>query len=304
MVQYVRHRPESTLLYQVIERYYPEYLSALSYQGKSILAFVEKEFEEYLKCGRLEHGFLRVRCSDCKHEKLVAFSCKRRGFCPSCGARRIVDGAALLLDEVLPRLPYRQWVLSVPFPLRWLFARGPAVMSKILGIVTRCISSYLIHKAGYTRKTACTGADKTQYNFQPIKRPSQSELEKILYKISERTGRYLERAGLLARDMDQSYLTLDGLELDELQTVQAHSIHYRIAAGTWRGKKVFTLQTLPPKLENQGTVNKKLLAKCSGFSLHAGVAAKAHERAKLERLCRYIARPAVSSKRLSLTQHG
>lgn len=147
-------------------------------------------------------------------------------------------------------------------------------------------------------------SDKTQYDFQPIKRPSQSELEKILYKISERTGRYLERAGLLARDMDQSYLTLDGLELDELQTVQAHSIHYRIAAGTWRGKKVFTLQTLPPKLENQGTVNKKLLAKCSGFSLHAGVAAKAHERAKLERLCRYIARPAVSSKRLSLTQHG
>ncbi|MDF1654810.1 MAG: transposase, partial [Coxiellaceae bacterium] len=144
-------------------------------------------------------------------------------------------------------------------------------------------------------------SDRTKGDFQPTREPSLPEIEQVLYKISERTGRYLERSGLLVRDMDQSYLTLDGLELDELQTVQAHSINYRIATGPWRGKKVFTLQTLPPKLEDQGLVNKKLLAKCSGFSLHAGVAAKAHERAKLERLCRYIARPAVSSKRLSLT---
>ena len=44
--------------------------------------------------------------------------------------------------------------------------------------------------------------------------------------------------------------------------------------------------------------------KVAGFSLHAGVAAKADERKKLERLCRYIARPAVSEKRLSLTSQG
>jgi ribosomal protein S27E len=56
---------------------------------------VREEFEAYLKCGRLEHGFLRVRCEDCHAETLVAFSCKRRGFCPSCGARRMTDGAAL-----------------------------------------------------------------------------------------------------------------------------------------------------------------------------------------------------------------
>lgn len=47
-----------------------------------------------LQCGRLEHGFLRLRCDTCHAEHLVAFSCKRRGFCPSCGARRMVDGAA------------------------------------------------------------------------------------------------------------------------------------------------------------------------------------------------------------------
>jgi ribosomal protein S27E len=86
------------------------------------------EFEEYLKCGRLEYGFLRVRCTECHAEKLVAFSCKRRGFCPSCGARRMVESAALLVDEVLPSVPMRQWVLSVPFALRFLFACNAAAM--------------------------------------------------------------------------------------------------------------------------------------------------------------------------------
>jgi transposase-like zinc-binding protein len=61
-----------------------------------------------------------VRCEDCHAEKLVAFSCKRRGFCPSCGARRMTDSAALLADEVLPPQPIRQWVVSLPFALRFL----------------------------------------------------------------------------------------------------------------------------------------------------------------------------------------
>jgi hypothetical protein len=56
--------------------------------------FVKDEFEAYLECGILAHGFLRVRCAGCAHEKLVAFSCKRRGFCPSCGARRMAESAA------------------------------------------------------------------------------------------------------------------------------------------------------------------------------------------------------------------
>ena len=77
---YKRHRPEQTLLYQLVERHYPEFLEQLSRQGKSLPRHVEKEFDEFLKCGRLEHGFLRVVCDDCKHEKRVAFSCKKRGF--------------------------------------------------------------------------------------------------------------------------------------------------------------------------------------------------------------------------------
>jgi ribosomal protein S27E len=88
-------------------------------------AYVEKEFEAYLRCGRLEHGFLRVRCESCHFERLVACSCKRRGFCPSCGARRMAETAALLADEVLPALPLRQWVISFPFALRLIRRCAP-----------------------------------------------------------------------------------------------------------------------------------------------------------------------------------
>ena len=91
-------------------------------------ALVNEEFEAYLKCGRLEYGLLRVKCDACQHEKPVAFSCKHRGFCPSCGARRMADTAAHLFEHVLPEQPIRQWVLSFPYPLRFLFATRPAVL--------------------------------------------------------------------------------------------------------------------------------------------------------------------------------
>jgi len=127
-------------------------------EGKVLPDYVQREFEDYLKCSRVEHGFLRVRCDTCHAEQLVAFSCKRRGFCPSCGARRMAESAALLVDEVFPEQPVRQWVLSFPYPLRFLFASRPAIMGKVLGIVYRVIATHLIKKAGFTTQTGHTGA--------------------------------------------------------------------------------------------------------------------------------------------------
>jgi len=72
--------------------------------------------------------------------------------------------------------------------------------------------------------------------------------------------------------------------------------------GPNQGRKVFTLQTLPARDPDEPFTN--AVGTVAGFSLHAGVAAKAHERKKRERLCRYIARPAVSEERLSLTPNG
>ena len=89
--RYQRHRPEQTLLYRIVKEYYPAFTGHLAEQGRELPDYVHREFEDYLKCGRLEHGFLRVRCESCHAEHLLAFSCKRRGFCPSCGARRMAD---------------------------------------------------------------------------------------------------------------------------------------------------------------------------------------------------------------------
>ena len=133
--RYARHRPEQTRLYQIVQTHYPVFLAELAARDRTLPATVQREFEDYLSCGRLEHGFLRVRCSDCHAERLVAFSCKRRGFCPSCAARRMAESAALLVGEIFPRLPIRQWVLSVPFPLWLLLARAPQVMGSVLAIV-------------------------------------------------------------------------------------------------------------------------------------------------------------------------
>ncbi len=157
-LRYERHRPGQTLLYRIVEQHYPAFIEYMAERGRPLPDYVRQEFESYLKCGQLEHGFLRVRCDTCHAEHLVAFSCKQRGICPSCGARRMAETAALLVDDVLPDQPLRQWVLSVPYALRFLFATRPAIMGRVLAIVYRSIASHLINKAGVPRNTARTGA--------------------------------------------------------------------------------------------------------------------------------------------------
>ena len=101
------------------------------------------------------------------------------------------------------------------------------------------------------------------------------------------------------RDDEHGLLTLNASDDSTLDELRGHSITYRIALGPHAGRKALTLRTLPSSSEfEQG------LARANGFSLHAGVVAGADERDKLERLCRYITRPAVSTERLSLTAQG
>ncbi len=61
--RYQSHRPEQTLLYQIVDEYYPAFAALMAEQGKELPGYVQREFEEFLQCGRLEHGFLRVRCA-------------------------------------------------------------------------------------------------------------------------------------------------------------------------------------------------------------------------------------------------
>jgi len=98
---------EHAVLYRVIDERLDAFLETTRRQadGVPLPAFVEQEFRDFLTCGILAHGFARLRCTECALERLVPFSCKGRGFCPSCGGRRMTESAARLVDGVLPRCP-------------------------------------------------------------------------------------------------------------------------------------------------------------------------------------------------------
>ena len=144
-----RH-PERTLLYQTIAEHFEiwhELASAGQFDGQgdchSPKTFVRQAFRKYLECGIFAHGFARARCGDCAHDYFVTFSCKGRGVCPSCNTRRMVETAAHLTDHVFPRLPVRQWVLSVPKRLRYFMQRDGAVLNMVLRIFLRVIAQSL-----------------------------------------------------------------------------------------------------------------------------------------------------------------
>jgi hypothetical protein len=72
---YDRHRPEEMTLHQVVQQELESFLAQVeAHTGSSLPQFIKDEFEAYLECGILAHGSLRLYCSECGHEKLVAFS--------------------------------------------------------------------------------------------------------------------------------------------------------------------------------------------------------------------------------------
>src|SRR5438093_12962869 len=109
--------------------------------------FVEKEFRSFLDCGVLARGFLRIFCHTCKLDRVLAFSCKSRGICPSCGGRRMADTAAHLVDRVIPDVPVRQWVLSPPHALRYRVAYDSPLLAALIRIFIHAIFSSLRRRA-------------------------------------------------------------------------------------------------------------------------------------------------------------
>jgi len=96
--------------------------------------YVEQVIYRYLDCGNLHNGFARVKCKDCGHEYLLAFSCKRRHFCPSCHQKRVVEFGEWLCMDILKKIPHRHFVFSIPKILRrnFLYDR------KLLADLSRC----------------------------------------------------------------------------------------------------------------------------------------------------------------------
>ncbi len=99
---YARRQPERTVLYQAVASQLETSLEALEVRGRSVPGFVRDELRAFLRCGILRHGCCRVRCTGCGHSKVVAFSCKCRGFCPSCAGRRMASTAKHIVERVSP----------------------------------------------------------------------------------------------------------------------------------------------------------------------------------------------------------
>jgi len=127
-----------TVLHQAVRSELETFLSELHGEGRAPLPrYVVQALRAYLRCGDFSHGFSRHQCGQCKHDVLVAFSCGERNICPSCGVRRMDEVGAELVDRLLPDVPCRQWVLSVPWELRALLARNAYVLSALVRSVAR-----------------------------------------------------------------------------------------------------------------------------------------------------------------------
>ncbi len=327
---YERRRPEETTLHRLVREHLETFLAQVEAGGTASLPqFVKDEFDAFLECGILAHGFLRLRCAGCGHERLVAFSCKRRGICPSCGARRMAQTAAWLVERVIPRVPLRQWVLSFPIPLRSLFAAHPELLTPVLRIVHRLITRFLLKQAGLKRCAADTGAvtliqrfgsaanlnihlhclvldgvycsagDKAL--FHEARAPTRDELQGLIEKIVVQLMRMLARKGYLIEEQGMAYLADIGTD-NPLKPLQGASCTYRIALGPRAGQKVLSLRTVASRDEKASATG--LCVEAHGFSLHAAVRIGAHQRKRLERLCRYITRPAIANERLGCNGKG
>ena len=163
---YRRRRPAETVLYQVVQEHLETFLSlADDPTGPGLPGYVERDFRKYLKCGILANGFARARCKDCGDDYLIGFSCRARGACPSCNTRRMVEIAAHLVDHVIPPVPVRQWVLSLPKRLRGFLQRDAAVAGKVLRILLEEVERELRRHCPEAGAKARTGAVGFSHRF-------------------------------------------------------------------------------------------------------------------------------------------
>jgi len=340
---YTPRDPSQTVLYQVIAEHLETFLASCHDDPEAIglPAYVEQEFYDYLRCGILAHGFLRLGCDTCHHELLVPFSCKRRGFCPSCAGRRMAQMAAHLVEQVIPWVPTRQWVVSVPVPLRYWMAGSQDLTAQVHTIVRTTIGQYYVNQAvtqGHERAHVHPGSvtflqrfgsalnvnlhfhcvfiegiylDRTDAGRKPrfvqAAPPTDTDIAAVVQKISRRVIRKLRRLGYLETGVEPPVATgYDPLRdtAPELARTMAASVQQRIAFGDRAGQHV---RRIGAGFGTEGETPRLTGPRCAsvhGFSLHAQTQIPAHRRDQLEQLIRYTARGAVSLERLQADANG
>ncbi len=134
---YQSRQPADGVLYQTLADHLETFLFEREQEHRPLPAYISEELHAYLRCGIHHYGFLRVCCPDssCGFEHAVPFSCKKRGFCPSCGAKCAAATEEYLIDNLLPLAPYRQYVLTFPYSLRYLLAWDADLLSAVHKVV-------------------------------------------------------------------------------------------------------------------------------------------------------------------------
>ena len=286
---YRRREPEQTVLHEVLRKHLNTFLAA-----NDLPRHVHRALRGYLDCGVLAKGFVRVRCPDCREESLVAFSCKDRSFCPSCTARRAADTAAHLVDEVLPHVPLRQWVLALPPDLHARVARDAELEGKLLRIFSEELED-LLRATTQARERGRGGNVTFLQHFG-----SALNLHLHFHTLAL-DGVYVPGE---TPDAAPQFVTAPEPTADQVRWLcdrVATRARRLIARRPWnepaeeRTLPVFKVFGAEPKEPGP----KRLHARVEGWDLHASTAFKAHERVAVERFCRYALRGPIANGRLT-----
>ena len=319
---YRPRQPRASVLHRVVRENLLTFLEQgieHSANGEGYPLYVDKELRSYINCGDPALGFARIRCPACGFERLLPFSCKNRGICPSCTGRRMSEEAAYLVDMVLPRSRYRQWTFTFPFAIRRLMARDYTLITAILGIVIRALFAYqrrMARRAGH-RGAKCasvtfvqrfggalnlnvhlhvllpdavflpgeTGDDELV--LLPLAPPEDKDIQSILEKVVRRVSALVRKRCELALEPETDLL--DGA-IDEAMR--------KVPRLPWSAE-----DEAPEGAPHASRTGKRAM-RLQGFSLHANTAVAADNRFGLEKLCRYGMRPPFAHDRLGLTDDG
>lgn len=263
---YSRREPEKEVLYQLVADNLETFLERLQFEGHHLPGYVVQEFYDYLDCGILQRGFARCACESCGKSFAVAFSCKARGFCPSCMGRRMADTAAHLVDNVFPHVPVRQWVLSLPREIRYRLAYDKKLISEVLAVFLRVVQAWykanakelgfsdvqggsvsFIQRFGSSLNVTphyhCIVLDgvyaKLEDSDQPVfiaaPSPTDEDIKKITETVAKRALKLLEKRGVISE-----YDLMDPLydESPTMAGITAASVQNMIATGDRAGLPV------------------------------------------------------------------
>jgi len=327
---YSPRRAWESPLYHVVADHLATFLADRQFRGRPVPFFVVRDFRAFLDCGVPAHGFLRVHCEECGRDRVVPFSCKGRGFCPSCCGRRMAETAARLIDETLPEAPVRQWVLTVPHALRFLMAYDREWIAAVHHVFLNAVFASLRRRTGLSSlgRNAKGGAvtfvqrfgDALNLNvhfhalaldgvysetedgallFHPAGPPSDDEVARVVERVARRIK------GLLARRAEDGVFDSEPDADDLLPALYGAAVAGRALSGPRAGLKAVRLCGVDGHGADDGEESApRCCAEAEGFGLHAGTALPAYDREGVEHLLRYMCRPPVALDRLEELPDG